>query len=407
MAPTDTRPTGARPPAVVMGLSPTGLYAVRELGRAGIAVTGVASGWQAGNASRYLNDCLNAAAGDARLTALLERFPAQGAKPVLIPTSDEDIAFIAAHKNTLTPRFAIQKSYLDGTAGTMLSKERFYARCDELGIAYPRFWKCSPADLLTLKDEVRYPCLIKPSKVHEAKALMAGKKGWVAKDAAAFEKLARDIPLGAGLLLLQEIVPGPESEITLYAAYFDQQGQPRQTFTGRKLRQYPPGFGSASLVCSQQEPETQAIAERLLKAVGYRGIAAAEFKRDQRDGQLKIIEVNARPSLWFSLSTAAGKTLTLAAYHDLSGSGETPPDLPQENGVRWRFAFKDMYSAWFYKTHPDFVLPAPAIPAATTPPKQVFAVYDANDRSPMMADWFNMGKKAFRPLAARMKQRKS
>ena len=49
-----TPSTKRMPPAVVMGLSPTGLYAVRELGRAGITVTGVASGWQAGHASRYL-----------------------------------------------------------------------------------------------------------------------------------------------------------------------------------------------------------------------------------------------------------------------------------------------------------------------------------------------------------------
>jgi D-aspartate ligase len=407
MASIESSIASARPPAVVMGLSPTGLYAVRELGRASIEVTGVAPGWQAGHASRYLGDCLTEPAGQDRLEAMLKRFPAEGTKPVLIPTSDEDIAFIVEHKATLEPRFAIQKSYLDGAADIMLSKERFYARCDELGIAYPRFWKCSPSDLMSLKNEVRYPCLIKPSKVHEAKALMAGKKGWVAKDAAAFEKLAREIPLGAGLLLLQEIVPGPESEITLYAAYFDQQGQPRQTFTGRKLRQYPPGFGSASLVCSQSEPETQAIAERLLQAVGYQGIAAAEFKKDPRDGQLKIIEVNARPSLWFSLSTAAGKSMSLAAYHDLAQTGETVPERSQINGIRWRYAFKDLYSAWFYKTHSDFVLPAPNIPSEPTPKNHVYAVYADDDRAPVSADWRNMAKKMFRPLVARMKQRKS
>ena len=41
-------------PAVVLGLSPTGLYAVRELGAADIPVLGVSSYKQAGNYSRYL-----------------------------------------------------------------------------------------------------------------------------------------------------------------------------------------------------------------------------------------------------------------------------------------------------------------------------------------------------------------
>ena len=402
-----TPSTKRMPPAVVMGLSPTGLYAVRELGRAGITVTGVASGWQAGHASRYLQDCITEPSGPARLAALTLRFPkpaAGEAKPVLIPTSDEDIAFIGAHGSTLADHFAIQASYLDGTADTMLSKERFYALCETLGIAYPRFWKCQPAELAGLQDQVRYPCLIKPSRVHEAKALMAGKKGWVAENAAEFQRLAAEIPEQAGLLLLQEIVPGPESAITLYAAYIDQQGTPRQAFTGRKLRQYPPGFGSASLVCSHDEPETRAIAERLLKAAGYRGIAAAEFKRDPRDGRLMVIEVNARPSLWFALTSAAGKTLTLAAYQDLSASPVTLPDPAQANGVRWRFALKDLYSALFYKTHPGFVLPPPALNAVPATGAKVWAVYAPDDRAPVMAEWANMAKKLFRPLQARMKR---
>ena len=400
-----------QPPAVVMGLSPTGLYAVRELGRAGIAVTGVGSGWQAGHASRYLQDCITEPSGPARLAALTQRFPKPAAgepKPVLIATSDEDIAFIGTHGSTLADHFAIQASYLDGTADTMLSKERFYALCEQLGIAYPRFWKCQPAELPGLQSQVRYPCLIKPSRVHEAKALMAGKKGWVAENLAEFQRLAADIPEQAGLLLVQEIVPGPESNITLYAAYIDQQGTPRQTFTGRKLRQYPPGFGSASLVCSHDEPETRAIAERLLNAAGYRGIAAAEFKRDPRDGRLMVIEVNARPSLWFALTSAAGKQLTHAAYCDLCAGAMTQaaplPDGPQTQGVRWRFVLKDLYSALFYKTHPSFVLPAPTVGIVPTHGQPVYAVYAADDRAPVMADWTNMAKKLLRPLQARMKR---
>ena len=41
-------------PAVVLGLSPTGLYAVRELGRAGVPVVGVCSEWQTGSARRAI-----------------------------------------------------------------------------------------------------------------------------------------------------------------------------------------------------------------------------------------------------------------------------------------------------------------------------------------------------------------
>ena len=395
-------------PAVVMGLSPTGLYAVRELGRAGISVTGMASSIQAGSSSRYLAHLITAASPEARLKALLDRFPAQGegASAVLIPTSDEDIAFIASHQAALGKRFAFQASYTDGTAETVLTKERFYALCEEMGIAYPRLWKSRLEDIGALRGSIKYPCLIKPSRVHEAKALLAGKKGWVVSDEASFDAVVAGIPQGTGLLLLQEIVPGPESAITLYAAYFDQRGEPQQAFTARKVRQYPPGFGSASLVCSQPEPESQAIAERLLRSMGYKGIAAAEFKRDPRDGVLKIIEVNARPSLWFALTSAAGKQLALAAYQDLSGAGKALADAPQVDGVWWRFYLKDLYSAVFYKLKQDFVLPAPDTAGLQTARAVVYAVFAKDDPAPVFADALNMARKLFRPLINRMKRNK-
>lgn len=401
-------PEQAAVPAVVMGMSPTGLYAVRELGRAGIAVTGMASSVQAGSSSRYLHHLITAADPAARLQALTQRFPARsgGVSAVLIPTSDEDIAFIAQHHEELGQRFAFQASYTDGTADTVLTKERFYALCEELGIAYPRLWKSSLEDIAALRGTIQYPCLIKPSRVHEAKALLAGKKGWVVNDDAAFDAVVKGIPRGTGLLLLQEIVPGPESAITLYAAYFNQQGEPEQAFTARKVRQYPPGFGSASLVCSQPEPETQAIAERLLRTMGYRGIAAAEFKWDPRDGVLKIIEINARPSLWFALTSAAGKQLALAAYQDLSGSGKVVPDGPQAQGVWWRFYLKDLYSAVFYKLKRGFVLPAPDTTGLASAQGLVYAVFARDDPAPVFADALNMARKLFRPLINRMKRNK-
>jgi D-aspartate ligase len=385
-------------PAVVLGLSPTGLYAVRELGRAGIPVTGVASEFQAGCASRYLKDCIVEPDPVRRLQRLIDRFSGQQARPVLIPTSDQDIEFITAHTDRLGPHFAFQQSYRDGTAEVLLTKERFYALCEEHGVAYPRLWKSLPSQIESLKRQIDYPCMIKPSRIHEIKSELAGKKGWIVEDERDFDDAVSDIPEGAGLLLLQEIVPGPESEITLYTAHFDAQGNAHQAFSAQKVRQYPPGFGSASLVRSTPEPESQQIADRLLKCLGYRGIAAAEFKRDPRDGQLKIIEMNARPSLWFSASTAAGKFVTLASYHELAQTGVRLEELPQLNDVCWRYVGKDLYSAAFYRVSRHFVLPPPDVASVKHARKRVSAVFVSDDPAPVLAEVFNMLRKLVRPL---------
>ena len=382
-------------PAVVLGLSPTGLYAVRELGRAGVPVLGVSREWQPGCTSRYLDGCLIEADEERRLRRLMAHFPAGTPRAVLIPTSDQDIEFIARHADLLSQRFVFQSSYAtEQVVQTLLTKERFYALCEAEGVAYPRLWRCLPHELGDLRDRIAYPCMIKPSRIHDVKNLMAGQKGWIAEDATDFDRLDGEIPSSAGVLLLQEIVPGPESAITLHATYVDRKGLFCQPVSASKLRQYPPGFGSASMVVSAPQDESRDTARRLLTALDYRGIAAAEFKRDPRDGRLKVIEINARPSLWFALATGAGQHLTLAAYHDLAGTGQSLPESAQTDGVVWRYAFKDMYSALFYRLRKGFVLPAPDISVAGGVRARVYPVFAADDWRPMVAEWGHFVRKA-------------
>lgn len=401
MRPTELTP--APPCAVVLGLSPTGLYAVRELGRAGVPVLGVSGEWQQGCTSRYLSGCIVEPDEARRLQRLMAYFPPDAPRPVMVPTSDQDIEFIARHAAQLSPRFVFQPSYATETVlQTLLTKERFYALCEAEGVAYPRLWRCLPHELAGMRDRIAYPCMIKPSRIQDVKILMAGKKGWIAEDAAAFDRLTAEIPSEVGVLLLQEIVPGPESAITLHATYVDRAGAFRQPISARKLRQYPPGFGSASMAVSAPDDESREMTRRLLAALGYCGIAAAEFKRDPRDGRLKVIEINARPSLWFALATGAGQRLTLAAYLDLSGAGQSLPENAQTDGVLWRYALKDVYSAFFYRLQKSFVLPPPDITMSGGVCARVYPVFAPDDLRPMMAEWALFVRKALSRLSRKL-----
>ena len=384
-------------PAVVLGLSPTGLYAVRELGQAGIPVLGVSSYLQAGNHSRYLTHSLGTiveADENHRLERLVDVFSSSDQRPVLIPASDQDIDFVLTHAQVLSEHFVFQPSYLDGIGERILSKTTFCDLCRMHGVEIPRSWQSRSSQLAELKGQISFPCLVKPSQIHEVKGAMGGEKGWVAADNTEFDGITARLPQGNTDWLVQEIIPGPESEITLFAAYFDLDSKPRQKFTARKLRQYPPGFGSASLVASHDEEDTRRLSEQFLTGIGYRGIAATEFKRDPRDGKLKIIEINPRPSLWFGLSTASGKSVTLAAYHDLAKTGIELEELQQRQSVGWRYALKDAYSSLFYRLKRDFVLPAPDTRQFGKLAPCVDAVWDGADPKPALGDLWNFGKKA-------------
>jgi hypothetical protein len=50
------------------------------------------------------------------------------------------------------------------------------------------------------------------------------------------------------------------------------------------------------------DEEAKSLAVRLLKAMDWYGVALVEMKRDRRDGQLKLLEVN--PRFWASLHLA-------------------------------------------------------------------------------------------------------
>jgi D-aspartate ligase len=388
-------------PAIVLGLSPTGLYAVRELGRAGIPVLGVAAQDQAGAWSRHLTHSdrkIIAADPSRRLAQLLALADRHPERPVLIPCSDQDIAFVTEHADTLKTGFRFQQSYMNGAADTLLSKADFYALCREVDIIVPSQWQGTRDEIAALADEIAFPCLIKPSLIHEVKDFMAGRKVWTIADRAEFDRILARLPTGDMIWLVQEIIPGPESEITLFCAWFDAFSRPHQAFTARKLRQYPPGFGSASLVQSHPEEETQEQSTRLMKHLGYQGIAATEFKRDFRDGKLKVIESNPRPSLWFSVSTAAGKQVALAAYQDLAGLDISLADDPQQQGVRWHYGLKDAYSALFYRLNPNFILPAPDLSEIPAPTSRTWAVAGFNDPGPALGEMINFARKGWRRM---------
>lgn len=343
---------------IVLGLSPTGLYAVREAARAGHSVLGVGAPGAPGLWSRFLTERLSAATPEERVEAILQRVPAGGDKPLLIVTSDQDLEAVVARAGDLAGRVHLQGAYTDGLAQQIMDKDSFYRLCAAQDVAYPSLWSADVAEAAEYRDRIAYPAMIKPARIQDVKHLMAGRKGWVLRGPSDFDATLPDIPREAGTLLMQEIVPGPESNITLWCGYLDDSGQVRQRFTARKLRQYPAGFGSASLVQSEACPETAEIAERLLTALGYRGIAAAEFKRHPETGDLNIIEVNPRPSLWFSVATRAGVPLVETAIAEARGA-PLPPVVLQKDGVLWRYTAKDLASRLFYLRNRDFVLPAP------------------------------------------------
>ena len=73
--------------------------------------------------------------------------------------------------------------------------------------------------------------------------------------------------------------------------YRDAEGRRLASFTGRKLRQWPPRFGTARAAEAHWDAGYADRCHALLDALGFHGISQVETKRDPRDGRDHLIEV--------------------------------------------------------------------------------------------------------------------
>ncbi len=77
--------------------------------------------------------------------------------------------------------------------------------------------------------------------------------------------------------------------------------------TARRTRQYPAQFGRASTFVETVEcPEATDSSRRLVTELGYTGLIEIEYKRDPRDGALKLLDMNPRVWGWHTLCARAG-----------------------------------------------------------------------------------------------------
>jgi predicted ATP-grasp superfamily ATP-dependent carboligase len=116
----------------------------------------------------------------------------------------------------------------------------------------------------------------------------------------------------------------------------------KAAFCHRRLREKPP-WGGVSVYRESMPFDSEIVNKsyRLLQTFGWQGPAMVEFKVDNRDGQLKLMEVNGR--FWGSLQLAldAGMNFPLL-YYRLAIGENAPAQFDYKAGVRSRWLLGDL-----------------------------------------------------------------
>jgi predicted ATP-grasp superfamily ATP-dependent carboligase len=338
--------------AVVLGMFETGLAVARSLGRAGIRVHGLDHLPRPGFRSRYVEGSFcpePLSKPEGFIDHLLRLGEAEKRKPVLFATADEFLLPLAQNRGRLEQSFLMNVPDAD-LLESIADKYRQYELARRANIPVPAtIVVATPGDVARACREVPFPVFIKAREVTSwRKEVGGGLKGFVANTPQELESHV-DALLARGLaVLVQELIPGPDTNHFKACLYVSRNGEVVRSFALRKLRQQPPQAGFGSLVESVHEPEVVALGKRLLEAIGYRGVGSAEFKRDERDGKLKLIELNPRYWQQNALAARCHVDFPLAQYQDLVGIVPAQ-EGEYETNVKWLNLFADLDSFRVYR----------------------------------------------------------
>lgn len=346
------RQLSGKPPAIVLGLGQNGLATARALGRSGVPVIGIDTDLsQPGARTRYCTkiycrDFLTG--GPGLLETLIELAQQSGTKGVLFPSGDLNVSVVSENREQLDPYYHYALPPKD-VIRLFLNKKSFYQFALANGFTIPRtYFSEQDADIRRIAAEIAYPCLIKPFQPDAIWRQTFDTRLFLADSPAMLISLFECIYPVHQDLVIQEYMPGPDSELYWGVSYLDEHGEPLAVWTGRKLRMYPRGFGTATLAESRREPWVAKEAVEILQRMGHRGYGVVEFKRDGRDGQFKITEATGGRT-WFphGLVTRSGINLPSIMYRHLTGE-HVEPTVTFEEGIKWIHEERDLKTVSLY-----------------------------------------------------------
>lgn len=326
-----TRPQ-LTPPVLVLGGSENALSVARSLGECGITVHALTYPGEPVRHSRFAT-WARISDGEAAVPGGWERFLLsrdsdylRGA--VLLCCSDEAIEILIRRHEALREKFVLEEGD-PAVRLRLLDKLRTYEIARQTGVDTPAFWYPRSEEELGRWLETaapRFPVILKPLLSYEFKRAY-GQKFLRAADEPTLRRRFAEVRARGLDVVLMELIPGPDDRLCSYYTYVDGEGTPLFHFTKRVIRRSPVNMGGACYHVTDWIPEARDLGLRFFRGAGLRGLGNVEFKRDERDGRLKLIECNARFTAANCLLRSSGLDVAVLVYSQLTGGRVVPPPL--------------------------------------------------------------------------------
>jgi D-aspartate ligase len=260
---------------------------------------------------------------------------------ILMPTNDAWVYVLSKHKETLeeyykvpTPSWDIVKFAYD--------KKLTYSIAEKNDILTPKtIYPENINDVYERLKDIRFPVIIKGVIGHKFYQKIGVKVLKVESRDELIRYYTKYSPnIDPSETMIQEVIS--DTSTVSFCSFRNKKliGY----WIGLKIREHPMGFGTGSFAQSVKIPELFELGKRFLNAINYYGISEIEFKKDLRDGEYKLIEMNARTWLWHSLAIRCGVDFPYLLYKDMIGEDVTPV-MSFREGIKWIHIYTDLWVA--------------------------------------------------------------
>jgi D-aspartate ligase len=253
----------------------------------------------------------------AVMVELIRRIAATAPGPVIALTCvDWYVRALAEHRALLEDVAVVPYPSVD-LLDRVMDKQRFSELCQELEVPHPRTAVRDGGEPVGDLD-LSFPVIAKPgdnTAWHQVS--FPGKaKVHLVRDRAELAELLKAAG-DAGYrwpMIIQEYVPGDDSQMRIMTTYSDREGAVRMAWGGRVLlEEHTPGtLGNPAAILTGRLSQVEEDARRLVEHLGWTGFANFDVKMDPRTGVGHFFELNPRTGRSNYYLTASG--LNPAAY---------------------------------------------------------------------------------------------
>lgn len=245
----------------------------------------------------------------------------QNIKPILISCGDDYTELIAENKELLSQFYACP--YADYETVTKLTdKEQFYQVCEQYGLDYPKTKIISQKQATEIESPFGYPVVLKG----------ADSIGWRDLNFEGFEKvfiIKNQEQLSAavtkcfangyvGDLILQDFIPGDDSNMRTINIYCDKQQKVKLMCLGHPLLEdpSPQAIGNYVAILPDYDIKVYQRIKEFLEKIHYSGFVNLDIKYDRRDGSFKVLDLNPRQGRSSFYTTLNGYNLSKYPVED-------------------------------------------------------------------------------------------